>query len=89
MDITILFIGFTFLFIGVTILFIGVFILFIGVTIQQLTFAGLQHSSAFTSKPFDKGHMFGPFQGKNVYTSEIKTNDGNSSMWEVTKLIFF
>lgn len=54
-----------------------------GINIQHLTFAGMQHSSAFTTKAFDKGHMFGPFQGKNVYTSEIKANDGNSAMWEV------
>ena len=54
-----------------------------GVSVHQSVFAGLQHSSAFTTKAFEKGHMFGPFQGKKVYTSEIKTNDGNSHMWEV------
>jgi len=53
------------------------------VAIKYLTFAGIQHSSVFTTAPFKKGDRFGPFQGKNVYASEIKTDDGNAYMWEV------
>lgn len=30
-----------------------------------------------------KGMRFGPFQGKLVNTSEIKTYDDNTLMWEV------
>jgi len=34
---------------------------------------------------FPKGHKFGPFEGRPVNASEIKTGDGNDHMWEVIK----
>ena len=42
------------------------------------------HYGVFCSKGvIPKGTTFGPFQGKLVNMSEIKTNDDNSFMWEV------
>ncbi|XP_009333352.1 PREDICTED: PR domain zinc finger protein 14 [Pygoscelis adeliae] len=37
----------------------------------------------FCTDPIPKGVRFGPFQGKVVNTSEIKTYDDNSLMWEI------
>uniref|UniRef100_A0A8C3BC44 PR/SET domain 14 n=1 Tax=Cairina moschata TaxID=8855 RepID=A0A8C3BC44_CAIMO len=37
----------------------------------------------FCTDPIPKGVRFGPFQGKVVNTTEIKTYDDNSLMWEV------
>lgn len=37
----------------------------------------------FCSQAIPKGVRFGPFQGRVVHTSEIKTYDDNSLMWEV------
>lgn len=49
------------------------------------TFAGAVHYGVFCKKTvIPKGTRFGPFQGKIVNTSEIKTNDDNTLMWEVS-----
>uniref|UniRef100_A0A8D0GCJ3 PR/SET domain 14 n=1 Tax=Sphenodon punctatus TaxID=8508 RepID=A0A8D0GCJ3_SPHPU len=37
----------------------------------------------FCTEPVPKGLRFGPFQGRVVNTSEIKTYDDNSLMWEI------
>ncbi|XP_010214080.1 PREDICTED: PR domain zinc finger protein 14 [Tinamus guttatus] len=37
----------------------------------------------FCTEPIAKGVRFGPFRGKVVNTSEIKTYDDNSLMWEI------
>lgn len=48
------------------------------------TFAGIIHYGVFCRKEaILKGAKFGPFKGKVVNTSEIKTFDDNSFMWEV------
>ena len=55
-----------------------------GLELYQTTFAGTVHYGIFCKKSvIPKGTRFGPFQGKQVNTSEIKTNDDNSFMWEV------
>ena len=54
------------------------------------TFAGIIHYGVFCRKEaISKGTRFGPFKGKVVNTSEIKTFDDNSFMWEVALLSFF
>lgn len=40
----------------------------------------------FCTETILKGIRFGPFQGKVVNTSEIKTYDDNSLMWEVLEI---
>lgn len=42
----------------------------------------------FCTETIPKGIRFGPFQGKVVNTSEIKTYDDNSLMWEVPEVRF-
>lgn len=55
-----------------------------GIELFQTTFAGAVHYGVFCKKTvLAKGSVFGPFRGKQVNTSEIKTNDDNSFMWEV------
>ncbi|XP_046334592.1 PR domain zinc finger protein 14-like isoform X1 [Haliotis rufescens] len=55
-----------------------------GVAIYQTTFAGTIHYGSFCTKTvICKGTRFGPFKGRVVNTSEIKTLDDNSLMWEV------
>ena len=55
-----------------------------GLAIKQATLAGVVHYGVFCSKPvISKGSCFGPFHGKLVNMSEMKTNDDNSFMWEV------
>ncbi|XP_052718436.1 PR domain zinc finger protein 14-like isoform X1 [Crassostrea angulata] len=50
------------------------------------TFAGIIHYGVFCRKEaILKGAKFGPFKGKVVNTSEIKTFDDNSFMWEIFK----
>ena len=64
--------------------------MFSGVELFQTTFAGTVHYGIFCKKSvIAKGSRFGPFQGKLVNTSEIKTNDDNSFMWEVRYQIAF
>lgn len=53
-------------------------------TILQAYWGNLSHRGVFADKrSVSKGTRFGPFQGKLVNTSEIKTYDDNTLMWEV------
>ncbi|XP_041717300.1 PR domain zinc finger protein 14-like [Coregonus clupeaformis] len=55
-----------------------------GLTIHQTSYRSLSHYGVFAVKSaITKGTRFGPFQGKLVNTSEIKTYDDNTLMWEV------
>ncbi|GAA6217373.1 PR domain zinc finger protein 14 [Lates japonicus] len=56
-----------------------------GLTILQASWGNMSHCGVFTDKSstVSKGARFGPFQGKLVNTSEIKTYDDNTLMWEV------
>ncbi|KAM6976851.1 PR domain zinc finger protein 14 [Aplochiton taeniatus] len=55
-----------------------------GLTILQSTCGNLSYNGVFTNNgAIPKGTRFGPFQGKLVNTSEIKTYDDNTLMWEV------
>ena len=55
-----------------------------GIAIVQTTFAGSVHHGVFCTKTvIARGSRFGPFKGRVIHTSEIKTNDDNSCMWEV------
>ncbi|KAF7658186.1 hypothetical protein LDENG_00016490 [Lucifuga dentata] len=55
-----------------------------GLTILQSASGNVSHCGVFTDKSsIPKGTRFGPFQGKLVNTSEIKTYDDNTLMWEV------
>ncbi|TDG97241.1 hypothetical protein EPR50_G00224060 [Perca flavescens] len=55
-----------------------------GLTIVQAVWGNVSHCGVFTDKSsIPKGTRFGPFQGKMVNTSEIKTYDDNTLMWEV------
>ena len=47
-------------------------------------FAGVVHYGVFCRKEvIPTGTRYGPFKGKIVNTSEIKTFDDNTHMWEV------
>ncbi|XP_029979595.1 PR domain zinc finger protein 14 [Sphaeramia orbicularis] len=55
-----------------------------GLCILQAAWGNVTHCGVFTDKSsIPKGTRFGPFQGKLVNTSEIKTYDDNTLMWEV------
>ncbi|XP_059183188.1 PR domain zinc finger protein 14 [Centropristis striata] len=55
-----------------------------GLTVVQAAWGNVSHCGVFTDKStIPKGMRFGPFQGKLVNTSEIKTYDDNTLMWEV------
>nr|XP_046227785.1 PR domain zinc finger protein 14 [Scatophagus argus] len=55
-----------------------------GLAILQSTWGNVSHRGVFADKSsIPKGTRFGPFQGKLVNTSEIKTYDDNTLMWEV------
>ncbi|XP_029005404.1 PR domain zinc finger protein 14 [Betta splendens] len=55
-----------------------------GLTVLQAAWGAASHRGVFTDKgSIAKGTRFGPFQGKLVNTSEIKTYDDNTLMWEV------
>ncbi|KAK6299491.1 hypothetical protein J4Q44_G00295240 [Coregonus suidteri] len=55
-----------------------------GLSIHQTSYGSLSHYGVFAEKSaITKGTRFGPFQGKLVNTSEIKTYDDNTLMWEV------
>ncbi|XP_053716680.1 PR domain zinc finger protein 14 [Synchiropus splendidus] len=55
-----------------------------GLTIIQSSWGNVSHCGVFTEESsVPKGTRFGPFQGKLVNTSEIKTYDDNTLMWEV------
>ena len=65
-------------------------ILLSGLELAQTTFAGTVHYGIFCKKTvISKGSKLGPFRGKQVNTSEIKTNDDNSFMWEVSSICQF
>lgn len=50
--------------------------------------SGAVHFGVFCNKTvISKGTKFGPFKGRVINTSEIKTNDDNSLMWEVRKIL--
>ncbi|XP_041349213.1 PR domain zinc finger protein 14-like [Gigantopelta aegis] len=56
--------------------------------ISQTNIAGIAHCGVFCRKDvacIRKGTRYGPFKGKVVNTSEIKTFDDNSFMWEIFK----
>lgn len=53
-------------------------------SVFQTLFAGSIHYGVFcTQTVISRGTKFGPFKGRTVNTSEVKTNDDNSYMWEV------
>ncbi|XP_058493247.1 PR domain zinc finger protein 14 [Solea solea] len=55
-----------------------------GLTVLRAAWGNVSHCGIFTDKSsIAKGTRFGPFQGKLVNTSEIKTYDDNTLMWEV------
>ncbi|XP_038143720.1 PR domain zinc finger protein 14 [Cyprinodon tularosa] len=55
-----------------------------GLIVLQAAWGSAYHCGVFTDKiSIPKGTRFGPFQGKHVNTSEIKTYDDNTLMWEV------
>lgn len=49
----------------------------------RVAYGDVWHLGVFCTAPIPKGVRFGPFQGKVVNTTEIKTYDDNSLMWEV------
>ncbi|XP_047583211.1 PR domain zinc finger protein 14 [Lutra lutra] len=54
-----------------------------GLCLKQTTFGDLRHFGVFCSSLIAKGVRFGPFQGKVVNASEVKTFGDNSLMWEI------
>ncbi|XP_070604744.1 PR domain zinc finger protein 14 [Erythrolamprus reginae] len=54
-----------------------------GLTVLQTVFIDGPQLGVFCTETILKGIRFGPFQGKVVNTSEIKTYDDNSLMWEI------
>ncbi|KAL3852772.1 hypothetical protein ACJMK2_016388 [Sinanodonta woodiana] len=55
-----------------------------GLAIRQTTFAGIVHYGVFCNTTvISRGTKYGPFKGRVINTSEIKTNDDNSFMWEI------
>ncbi|XP_077591908.1 PR domain zinc finger protein 14 isoform X1 [Stigmatopora nigra] len=56
-----------------------------GLSVVQAWWGGVSHCGVFTSAKSNvpKGTRFGPFPGKLVNTSEMKTYDDNTLMWEV------
>ncbi|XP_021242080.1 PR domain zinc finger protein 14 [Numida meleagris] len=54
-----------------------------GLAVLRVAYGDVWHFGVFCTAPIPKGVRFGPFQGKVVNTTEIKTYDDNSLMWEV------
>ncbi|XP_065607853.1 LOW QUALITY PROTEIN: PR domain zinc finger protein 14 [Cyrtonyx montezumae] len=54
-----------------------------GLAVLRVAYGDIWHVGVFCTAPIPKGVRFGPFQGKVVNTTEIKTYDDNSLMWEV------
>ncbi|KAG8133678.1 hypothetical protein E2320_011441 [Naja naja] len=54
-----------------------------GLTVLKTVFIDGPQLGVFCTETILKGIRFGPFQGKVVNTSEIKTYDDNSLMWEI------
>lgn len=51
----------------------------------RAAYGDVSQLGVFCTEPIPKGVRFGPFQGRVVNTSEIKTYDDNSLMWEVAE----
>lgn len=56
----------------------------LGLCLLQTMLGEVPHFGVFCSGFIAKGVRFGPFQGKMVNTSEVKTHMDNSVMWEVS-----
>ncbi|NXU84258.1 PRD14 protein, partial [Xiphorhynchus elegans] len=54
-----------------------------GLSVLRVAYGDVSQLGVFCTHPISKGVRFGPFQGKVVNTSEIKTYDDNSLMWEI------
>uniref|UniRef100_A0A3Q2HU68 PR/SET domain 14 n=1 Tax=Equus caballus TaxID=9796 RepID=A0A3Q2HU68_HORSE len=54
-----------------------------GLCLRQTVFGEVPHFGVFCSSHIAKGARFGPFQGKVVNASEVKTYGDNSLMWEI------
>nr|XP_056710882.1 PR domain zinc finger protein 14 [Euleptes europaea] len=54
-----------------------------GLTVLQMASLDSPQLGVFCTQAIPKGVRFGPFQGRVVNTSEIKTYDDNSLMWEI------
>ncbi|NXS24679.1 PRD14 protein, partial [Mystacornis crossleyi] len=54
-----------------------------GLAVLRVAYGDVSQLGVFCTDPIPKGVRFGPFQGKVVNTSEIKTYDDNSLMWEI------
>ncbi|NXN38186.1 PRD14 protein, partial [Rhinoptilus africanus] len=54
-----------------------------GLSVLRVAYGDVSQLGVFCTHPIPKGVRFGPFQGKVVNTSEIKTYDDNSLMWEI------
>ncbi|XP_007129012.1 PR domain zinc finger protein 14 [Physeter macrocephalus] len=54
-----------------------------GLCLGRTKFGEVAHFGVFCSSPVAKGVRFGPFQGKVVNTSEVRTYGDNSLMWEI------
>uniref|UniRef100_H3A7V4 PR domain zinc finger protein 14 n=1 Tax=Latimeria chalumnae TaxID=7897 RepID=H3A7V4_LATCH len=54
-----------------------------GLSVFQTVYSGVPLYGVFCTKVIPNGVRFGPFKGKVVNTSEIKTYDDNSLMWEI------
>lgn len=52
-----------------------------------MLFGEVPHFGVFCCRPIAKGVRFGPFQGKVVNASEVKTYGNNSLMWEVNTFL--
>lgn len=63
--------------------------MFSGLCVFRCSCAGLPHCGVFAARnSIPKGTRFGPYRGKAVNTSEIKTNNDNTLMWEVSTILF-
>ncbi|XP_028389846.1 PR domain zinc finger protein 14 [Phyllostomus discolor] len=54
-----------------------------GLCLRQMLFGEVPHFGVFCCSLVAKGVRFGPFQGKVVNASEVKTYGDNSLMWEI------
>ncbi|NWU66592.1 PRD14 protein, partial [Pterocles burchelli] len=54
-----------------------------GLSVLRVAYGDVSLLGVFCTDPIPKGVRFGPFEGKVVNTSEIKTYDDNSLMWEI------
>ncbi|NXN07583.1 PRD14 protein, partial [Indicator maculatus] len=55
----------------------------VGLSVLRVAYGDVSQLGVFCTDPIPKGVRFGPFQGRVVNTSEIKTYDDNSLMWEI------